>query len=78
MISNFYNKDYATVSRNLFLFNIIYYPIKYLIPNGVSSHSFQSQSQYSLFSLGMFTYTYERQDIIQIALKRLPEGGGAP
>jgi hypothetical protein len=39
----------------------------------------QSQSQYSLFSLGMFTYTYERQDIIQIALKRLPGGpGGAP
>jgi hypothetical protein len=26
----------------------------------------------TLFSLGMFTYTYERQDIIQIALKRLP------
>jgi hypothetical protein len=25
-----------------------------------------------LFSLGMLTYTYERQDIIQIALKRLP------
>jgi hypothetical protein len=25
--------------------------------------SFQSQSQYRLFSLGMFTYTYERQDI---------------
>jgi hypothetical protein len=36
----------------------------------------QSQSQYSLFSLGMFTYTYERQDIIQIALKTLPGGGG--
>jgi hypothetical protein len=35
---------------------------------------FQSQSQYNLFSLGMFTYTYERQDIIQIALKRLPGG----
>jgi hypothetical protein len=35
----------------------------------------QSQSQYSLFSLGMFTYTYERQDIIQIALKRLPGEG---
>jgi hypothetical protein len=31
-------------------------------------------SQYTLFSLGMFTYTYERHDIIQIALKRLPEG----
>jgi hypothetical protein len=27
--------------------------------------------QYSLFSLGMFTYIYERQDIIQIALKIL-------
>jgi hypothetical protein len=25
----------------------------------------------------MFTYTYERQDIIQIALKRLPGGGSA-
>jgi hypothetical protein len=36
----------------------------------------QMQSQYILFSLGMFTYTYERQDIIQIALKRLPGGGG--
>jgi hypothetical protein len=35
--------------------------------------SLQSQSQYSLFSLGMFTYTYEHQDI-QIALKRLPGG----
>jgi hypothetical protein len=35
-----------------------------------------SQSQYSLFILGMFTYTYERQDIIQIALKRLPGRGG--
>jgi hypothetical protein len=23
----------------------------------------------------MFTYTYERQDMIQIALKRLPVGG---
>jgi hypothetical protein len=32
-------------------------------------------SPYSLFSLGMFTYTSERQDIIQIALKRLPGGG---
>jgi hypothetical protein len=33
------------------------------------NHDFsQSQSQYSLFSLGMFTYTYE--------LKRLPRGGG--
>jgi hypothetical protein len=37
--------------------------------------SSQSQSQYSLFSLGMFTYTYERQDITQIALKKLPGGG---
>jgi hypothetical protein len=35
-----------------------------------------SQSQYSLFSLCMFTYTYERQDMMQIALKRLPNGGG--
>jgi hypothetical protein len=39
--------------------------------------SSQSQSQYSLFSLGMVTYTNERQDIIQIALKRLPGGGGS-
>jgi hypothetical protein len=31
----------------------------------------QSLSQYSLFRSGMFTYTYERQDIIQIVLKRL-------
>jgi hypothetical protein len=29
----------------------------------------------TLFSLGMFTYTYERQDIIQIALKRVPREG---
>jgi hypothetical protein len=36
----------------------------------------RSQRQYSLFSLGMFTYTYERQDMIQIALKRLPGGAG--
>jgi hypothetical protein len=34
-------------------------------------------SQYSLFSLGMFTYTYERQDIIQIGFKRVPGGGSA-
>jgi hypothetical protein len=35
------------------------------------------KNQNTLFSLlGMLTYTYERQDIIQIALKRLPEGGG--
>jgi hypothetical protein len=27
------------------------------------------------FGLVMFTYTYERQVIIQIALKRLPGGG---
>jgi hypothetical protein len=26
----------------------------------------------TLISLGMFTYTYERQGMIQIALKRLP------
>jgi hypothetical protein len=29
----------------------------------------------TLFSLGMFTYTYERQDIMQIALKGLSGGG---
>jgi hypothetical protein len=29
----------------------------------------------TLFSLGMLAYTYERQDIIQIALKRLPGVG---
>jgi hypothetical protein len=35
------------------------------------------KSQYSLFSLGMLTYTFKRQDITQIALERLPgEGGG--
>jgi hypothetical protein len=39
---------------------------------------FQTQTQNTLFSLGMLTYTYERQDIIQIALKRLPGGGGVP
>jgi hypothetical protein len=38
----------------------------------------QTQTQNTLFSLGMFTYTYEHQDIIQIALKRLPGGGGVP
>jgi hypothetical protein len=38
----------------------------------------QTQTQNNLFSLGMLTYTYERQDIIQIALKRLPGGGGVP
>jgi hypothetical protein len=51
-----------------------------IITAGRSSYEItlkSSQSQYSLFSLGMFTYTYvyERQDIIQIALKRLPGGG---
>jgi hypothetical protein len=55
-------------------------PIAVLLQSisGVSAIQSQSQSQYSLFSLGMFIYTYERQDIIQIALKRLPGGGGAP
>jgi hypothetical protein len=33
------------------------------------------KSQYSLFSLGMFTYTYEFQHVIQIALKRLTGEG---
>jgi hypothetical protein len=28
----------------------------------------------TLFNLGMVTYSYERQDIIQYALKRLPGG----
>jgi hypothetical protein len=28
----------------------------------------------TLFNLGMVTYSYERQDIIQFALKRLPGG----
>jgi hypothetical protein len=32
----------------------------------------------TLFSLGTLTYTYERQDMIQIALKRLPGGRGVP
>jgi hypothetical protein len=36
------------------------------------------KTQYSLFSLGMLTYTFKRQDITQIALERLPgEGGGS-
>jgi hypothetical protein len=34
--------------------------------------TYQTQTQNTLFSLGMLTYTYERQDIIQIALKSLP------
>jgi hypothetical protein len=34
----------------------------------------QSQIQNTLFNLGMVTYSYERQDIIQFALKRLPGG----
>jgi hypothetical protein len=42
---------------------------------GCICNRYRSQSQYSLFSLVMFTYKYERQDIIQIALKRLPGGG---
>jgi hypothetical protein len=36
------------------------------------------KTQNTLFSLGMLTNTYELQDIIQIALKRLPGGGGVP
>jgi hypothetical protein len=36
----------------------------------ISLFLLQSQSQYSLFSLGMFIYTYKRQDIIQIALNK--------
>jgi hypothetical protein len=36
------------------------------------------KNQNTLFSLGMLTYTYDRQEIIQIALKRLPGGGGVP
>jgi hypothetical protein len=34
---------------------------------------FKFKFKNTLFSLGMFTYTYERQDIIPIALIRLPE-----
>jgi hypothetical protein len=34
----------------------------------------RSQSQNTLFNLGMVTNSYERQDIIQFALKRLPGG----
>jgi hypothetical protein len=45
------------------------------LPGLALSLQSQSQSQYSLFSLGMFKYTFERQDIIQIALKRLQGGG---
>jgi hypothetical protein len=41
------------------------------------SHPNLRINQNTLFSLGMLTYTYERQDIIQIALKRLPGGGSA-
>jgi hypothetical protein len=49
------------------------------VRGNISSTFFlKSQSQYSLFSLVIFTYTYERQYIIQIALKRLPGRGGAP
>jgi hypothetical protein len=33
---------------------------------------FKFKLKYTLFSLGMLTYQYERQGIIQIALKRLP------
>jgi calcineurin-like phosphoesterase family protein len=33
------------------------------------------KNQNTLFSLGMLTYTYERQDIIQIVLERLPGEG---
>jgi hypothetical protein len=35
----------------------------------------RTKNQNTLFSLGMLTYTDERQDIIQIALKGLPGGG---
>jgi hypothetical protein len=43
------------------------------IVNGTEYQS-QSQSQNTLFNLGMVTYSYERQNIIQFALKRLPGG----
>jgi hypothetical protein len=32
-------------------------------------------SQNSLFNLGMFTYSYQSPNIIQIALNKLPGGG---
>jgi hypothetical protein len=40
----------------------------------LSGSQSQSQSQNTLFNLGTVTYSYERQDIIQFALKRLPGG----
>jgi hypothetical protein len=50
---------------------------KFLVTHPMNDQT-QTQTQNTLFSLGMLTYTYERQDIIQIALKRLPGGRGVP
>jgi hypothetical protein len=36
-----------------------------------------SKFKKTLLSLGMFTHTYESQDIIQIAFKNYREGGSA-
>jgi hypothetical protein len=36
--------------------------------------SFKIKVKNTLFNLGMVTYSYERQDLIQFALKRLPGG----
>jgi hypothetical protein len=47
-------------------------------PNKFKLQSIILKTHNTLFSLGNLTYTYERQDIIQIALKRLPGGGGVP
>jgi hypothetical protein len=64
------NPVYEDVSNTPFFSMVVECKTKVLY-----SKSKSSQSQHSLFSLGMFTYTYERQDIIQIALKRLPRKG---
>jgi hypothetical protein len=68
-------KIYTIIFHYFYYFYFLHYFLSYKI-QGRSSIKCQNgpkvKSQYSLFSLGMFTYTYERQDIIQIALKRLP------
>jgi hypothetical protein len=40
----------------------------------LSRSLFKVKVKNTLFNLGMVTYSYERQNIIQIALKRLPGG----
>jgi hypothetical protein len=60
-------------------YNYSYVPPQTVIPTCPLDRPLRcgKSNRNTLFSLDMLTYTYERQDIIQIALKKLPGGRGS-